>query len=373
MSPRTDPSQRSGKRHGRRILGFALGCLVVLALVEGTSSLLLFAEDLHAYESAPLAERRHTQYDRELGWVHTPGLRLPDFYGPGRSLSINAQGFRGERDVPERVERGRLRILCSGDSFTLGFGVGDDETWCARLAARDPRFESVNLGQGGYGIDQAFLWYRREAPRLEHQLQVFAFITADFGRLLSDRFQGYGKPVLRLRHGELVAENVPVPRASFAIPWLAEHREALGELRSLQLLRRLLHRVRPPAAPAESEADLPGITARIFAELERINAERGSSLVLCYLPTRGEYRGAADERLPRLVRKAAEAQGIVYVDLLEQQRRLPESEVAGLYLRKQDVAFRLGAGHLSRQGNQWVADRLYERIVEIPAVQRRLE
>lgn len=356
-----------------RSLVFVLRCLVVLALVEGASSLLLFAGSVQPFASDRLAERRHTRYDPMLGWVHTPGLQLPDFYGPGRSLSINAQGFRGRSDVAERVPAGRLRIVCSGDSFTLGYGVDDEQTWCARLEARDPRVESVNMGQGGYGIDQAYLWYRRDGNRLEHQVQVFAFITADFGRLLSDRFQGYGKPVLRLERGELALENTPVPRAAFAIPWLAEQREALNSLRSLQLLRRLLHGWRAPAAPAESQVDLPGITTAIFAELARLNAEKGSTLVLVYLPTRAEYGRALDARLPALVRNAAAALGIVHLDLLEAQRRLPEPEIASLYLSQQDVNFPEGAGHLSARGNQWVADRIYERIVEIPAVRRRLD
>ena len=135
-------------------------------------------------------------------------------------------------------DRRPARIVCSGDSFTLGYGVDDEQTWCARLEAREPRFETINMGQGGYGIDQAYLWYRRDAAMLDHHVQVFAFISADFGRLLSDRFQGYGKPVLRMKQGALVLENTPVPRAAFALPWLAEHRAAFDELRSLALLRR---------------------------------------------------------------------------------------------------------------------------------------
>jgi lysophospholipase L1-like esterase len=375
MSPPDAPSQRSNARRGRlrRGLGFGLACVAVLALVEGASSLLHFAGSLRALGTSPLAERRHTRYDPTLGWVHTPGVRLADFYGPGRSLTINAQGFRGRREVAARVAEGRTRIVCSGDSFTLGYGVDDEQTWCARLEAREPRFETVNMGQGGYGIDQAYLWYRRDAAMLDHHVQVFAFITADFGRLLSDRFQGYGKPVLRVKQGELVLENTPVPRAAFALPWLAEHRAAFDELRSLALLRRGLAWLRPAPPDVASQPDLPGLTAAIFAALARLNAEKGSQLVLCYLPTRAEHGGALDARLPVLVRRTAEALGIAYVDLLEAQRGLPPAQIASLYLDAQDLPYAQSAGHLSVAGNQWVADRLYERIVELPAVRGRLE
>ena len=76
-----------------------------------------------------MAERRHTEYDAELGWVSVPGHAVPDIYGPGRSITINRQSFRNKREFPERAPAGKLRVICSGDSFTLGYGVDDDATW----------------------------------------------------------------------------------------------------------------------------------------------------------------------------------------------------------------------------------------------------
>ena len=60
----------------------------------------------------------------------------------------------------------------------------------------DPRLETLNMGQGGYGVDQAYLWYKRDAAKFEHQVHLLAFITDDFVRMQSDRFRGYGKPVI---------------------------------------------------------------------------------------------------------------------------------------------------------------------------------
>jgi hypothetical protein len=376
MPPRDDPTRRSRSRRSwlGRAIAFAAGCLVVLVVVEGASSLLLLAKALWADAPGAVAERRHTQYDPDLGWVHTPGLRLPDFYGPGRTLTINAQGFRGEQDVARRVPPGKLRIICSGDSFTLGYGVGDGETWCAQLAARDPRFESVNMGQGGYGIGQAYLWYARDGSALEHHLHVFAFITADFARMLSERFQGYGKPVLRVRQGELVTENVPVPRIRYAMPWLLSRRKVLDELRSLQLLRSLKPK-QPGAAsgPNGSHEELPQVASRIFAALQRLNAQKGSELVLVYLPMRAEHGGALDERLPRFVRKAARMRGIAYVDLIEELGRLPAQEARSLYIRPEDSGFPGAEDHLNPRGNAWVAARLHARIAQLPSLQEKPE
>jgi len=164
-----------------------------------------------------------------------------------------------------------------------------------------------------------------------------------------------------------------VPRASYAVPWLVSRRETLEELRSLKLLRSLLKRLRPPPAPDASQADLPQVASRVFAALQRLNAKKGSELVLAYLPMRGEYRGARDERLPGFVRKAARKRGIAYVDLIEELGKLPAQEVRSLYGEKEELGFPGAEGHLSARGNEWVAALLHERIAQLPSVQRRLE
>jgi len=204
-------------------------------------------------------------------------------------------------------------------------------------------------------------------------VHVFAFISADFARMLSERFQGYGKPVVRVRDGKLVTENVPVPRASYALPWLVSRRGALEELRSLQLLRSLLKRPPAPPAPDASQGDLPQVEWRIFAELQHLNAQEGSELVLAYLPMRGEYRGALDERLPSFVRKAARARGIAYIELIEEFGKLPAQERRSLYIEQKELGLPGAEDHLSARGNEWVAALLHERIAQLASVRRRLE
>ncbi len=110
-----------------------------------------------------------------------------------------SRAFAGsDRQRPDL--RPARRLVCSGDSFTFGYGVGDEATWCALLATIPPGIETVNMGQGGYGLDQAYLWYRRDGLHLGHQVHVMALITRDFERMASDRFVGYGKPLLSSPH-----------------------------------------------------------------------------------------------------------------------------------------------------------------------------
>ena len=125
-------------------------------MLEGLCSLGLFAVDLAAGGRRPVAERQHTEYDAELGWINRPSLSIPDLYGPGRSLHTNSLCLRATCEYQNKVAPGVVRLLCSGDSFTLGYGLDDQDTWCAKLESRRPglgnhRFGHKTRGQGEGG------------------------------------------------------------------------------------------------------------------------------------------------------------------------------------------------------------------------------
>src|SRR5262249_33225518 len=126
-------------------------------------------------------------------------------------FTINAQGFRARETYERAVPAGKYRIVTLGDSYTMGYGVGDDATYPARMQALCPALQTVNMGQGGYGVAQDYLWDKRDGTKLDANLLVFAFIAHDFYRMSADNFIGYAKPVLRLKNNALAVENVPVP------------------------------------------------------------------------------------------------------------------------------------------------------------------
>jgi hypothetical protein len=201
-------------------LAFKLGvavlfCAVLLVALEGAASIARAWKDAGA---APVVlALLHSRHDPDLGWSHRPSVHVADLYGPGRSLTTNARGLRASEEYARAVPAGRYRVLCVGDSFTLGYGVDDAGTYEAELERQEPRLQAVNMGQGGYGVDQAYLWYARDGGKLDHDLVVFAFIATDFDRMLTARFGGrLEKPLLRVADGKLVADNVPVPKSASA-------------------------------------------------------------------------------------------------------------------------------------------------------------
>ena len=330
----------------------------LFALLEGVASLLFIGNQVR--RATGLRERQHSTYDESIGWVSLPNVNLPNLYGPGVSLRTNAQGFRADHDIAKEVPAGKTRILCSGDSFTLGFGVSNDEAWCHRLGALDPRLETVNLGQGGYGLDQAYLWYKRAGAPLDHQVQLLSFITDDFRRMQSERFLGYGKPLLGMRGDSVLQLNKPVPQTSAFSRWKATQDHAIGNLNVVRLYNRVFHRDEqgPPADTIKARDDASRrIAAGIFADLARVNREKKSQLVLVYLPGQSDYKTngpAAEWR--RFVGEEAAKQGVVFIDLIETIRHVPPTELDDFYLPD---------SHYSVAGNAWVAEAVYKELARV--------
>jgi lysophospholipase L1-like esterase len=344
------------------------GAILVFGLLalEGAANVILLVEQLTVPLRHPLAERQHTRYDPSLGWVNIPNFFSPDLYGPGAYVRINSQGFRNEHDFAVDPPPGKMRVICSGDSFTFGYGVANNQTWCTLIETKSPMLETVNMGEGGYGIDQAYLWYKRDARALHHRLQLFAFITGDFVRMQSYNFEGYGKPLLIAQGKELKVTNVPVPRRSeFALLRL-QARAFAGGLATSRLMREFAQSATHKSqGPAQTNPQTAQTTAAgIFTELAHLNQERGSSLILVYLPV--ENMNAGGIKLWReAVREIAATNGIPLVDLNEDFQRLPAQERSQMFIPYGVLNYLAAAGHYSVKGNQFIADRIYEHLTDL--------
>ncbi len=329
--------------------------LLLLFVIEGAASYVLTGVDVA--RSSAIPERRHTEYDDELGWVNLPDIYIADMYGPGVYLQTNRQRFRNARDFAREVPDGYTRVICSGDSFTLGFGVDNDNTWCSLLGSGAESLESVNMGQGGYGIDQAYLWYMRDGAGLDHQLHLFAFITEDFWRMGRDSFQGYGKPLVVVQDGDLHTRNQPVPRTSYAVPWITRSLPILSELSTVQLADGILHRLFGSDEEGTSVQSIQAVASTIFEKLQRTNHAKGSRLVLVYLPAPEDYMGAADtEDWRSFAAREAEKRSIPYVDVVAEMRKIPPEELKLMFGPH---------AHYSEAGNAFVADVLRRELAEL--------
>lgn len=271
--------------------------LLLMMLLEGGSGFILLARALKRGDpQLAMRNQRHARYDSELGWASTPGFSVPDMYGPGAGLHIDARGFRtGGKGESHDAVSGPLAV-CSGDSFTFSPGVGDDRTWCALLESLTPGLTTVNMGQNGYGLDQVYLWYMRDGAKLAHDVQLLAYITDDFRRMQLSTVFGFAKPGLEIRNDSLVTTNTPVPpyEAYTNRFWTGVVvRSELRLVRLFHLVRdKLADRIRPASDTGDGAArdSLTWMKVRrIIDELARINKAKGSTLVLVHLPVIEDY------------------------------------------------------------------------------------
>ena len=355
----TDPGPGGSRRRRDLLLPVLLSILAplcALALVEGFVSLGLVAYDL----SAAVALRDPvgwTGYDSLLGWTSKPNLALPDAFGTGAALTTNAAGRRDPGRPEARGERGEVRLVCSGDSYTFGLGVGDEETWCAVLARLDSRLETYNLGEIAYGLDQSYLRFRRDGVALDGNIHVLAFIWDDFRRMRGTRFLGFDKPTLALEGGTLRPENVPVPRLSSDMPrladWLYAAGAALRGLRTARVVARMQSASRSP--DGEPAADpLAAVVERMLQEVDSIDRAHHARFVLVHLPTARDAAtpeaAAWAERLPGIV----ERQNLDYLDLESDYRALSAEDREGLISPAH--------GHYSAAGHAWAAERILAHL-----------
>ncbi len=363
------PDSASPKRSfGPRLLLMVAVPLLLLAALEGLCSLCLFVIDIPNHGQRPMAERHHTEYDAELGWIHRPSVTLEDLYGPGRTLTVNSQRVRAKRDYATQIPAGKGRIVCSGDSFTLGYGVDDEEAWCRLLETRHPNLEVINMGQGGYGIDQAYLWYQRDGQQWEHQVHLFAFIYDDFQRMRKADFSGYGKPRLTMQDGVPVATDVPVAERSFASSWVSQNH---GLLRRLSLVDAGWRLVGPDedsssGPPPLEFAEMLEVALGCFQSLQKQHVAANRTLVAVWLPTRSEHRGNSWDTLRQNFLAKLRGLGIATIDLVPDYRALEPLRMSSLFLAPGEVDFAAAEQHYSAKGNKYVARRIATELAKLP-------
>jgi hypothetical protein len=370
----TRPPPSPVRRTTTLVLYNIAATLVLILALEGMASVYYVFRD--AFVSPPVAESLYTAYDRDLGWVNLPNIYLPNMYGPGKYLRTNSQRFRNNKDFTTVAAAGKTRIVCSGDSFTLGFGVDNDHTWPQLLATRNPNIETVNMGQGGYGADQAYLWYKRDGAVLDPDIQIFALIAPDFYRMQHAAFNGYGKPMLTVKNGHLATTNVPVPRSMEVwSPRLARATSALSNLSLTRLLRKVF-RLDTAAAVTRTQQNRSQETSSVLTymldDLLATNQGQNTLLVLAYLPTREEYSADLGSAWRNFLADYAHQRGILYLDFADDFHHLSPEQLDEFFIARGAIDFPGAAGHYTDAGNAFVADLFYRRLLANPDAAAKL-
>jgi hypothetical protein len=151
-------------------------------------------------------------YDADLGWSYKAlGSSPPLYYADRKGVRCSKSDF--EKAITDSTARlpDSVDFICIGNSFTHGDEVIFEETWPFYLGKYMNK-TFVNLGVGGYGIDQATLRYLKSAPK--SKVVLLGLISGDLDRAYT---QIYGlprgglktKPIFNFENNDVNILNVP--------------------------------------------------------------------------------------------------------------------------------------------------------------------
>ncbi|MSR47520.1 MAG: SGNH/GDSL hydrolase family protein [Planctomycetes bacterium] len=259
-------------------------------------------------------------------------------------------------------------MVC-GDSFAFGTGVADDETWEIELERLDPRLETVNFGVGGYGLDQAWLRYRRDGARVEHRLVIVAFITEDLVRMVTPMPWGADRPWLGITGDELEVRNVPVIKSPHVLRSVRQAGFFARELYLGKVICRLAEDDAASRAADDREASMSQLTLRLITEFDALAQQRGAHVVFVHLPIESERGGGSIDALRSEFAAKAAAVGADWIDLLAEFRALSDADHARLFLHRPAAA----AGHYDVAGTAFIGALLHQKLHALAAVKERLD
>jgi len=167
-------------RRAFKLVAFSLTPTVLLLLLA-EAGLRATGLDVMPGTGSGLVEEQFgiMRVDPDLFWSLRPNLARSY---RGQLLRTNSLGLRGPEVGPKAP--GERRILLLGESTTFGFGVGEDETYAARLQAlldeQPGRHSVVNAGVPAYTLFQSTIYLAERGLALEPDVVAIYHLANDF-------------------------------------------------------------------------------------------------------------------------------------------------------------------------------------------------
>jgi len=291
-------------------------------------------------------------YDPLLGW------RLPDYQAGiyfGGTITTGEVGVRMNSDTVAEVPRGA--ILAVGDSFTMGFGVADADSWPARLESLLGR-PVVNAGVAGWGVDQMVLRAEFLVPVLRPRALVVGIFELGVLRNAYEAFGPGYKPYFHVENGQAELRGTPVPLAqpeytddvfrSFFGHSFVVHRLMLRWRRDEWLKER-----RPLFKQLYDDEKGLEITCYLMDRLVRLQDQHDLGILVLMQYSADAFTQDAPPWPSQEVLTCAEERGLATVDSWSLIKKIADSDPKRFKrLWRQENR---SLGHLSPQGNQLVA------------------
>ena len=123
---------------------------------------------------------KKNNYSYYLGWDKKPKQQNYDVIdGEKKFYSTDKKGFRYSNNKNKKNT-----IATFGDSYTFCRHVKDNETWQEIICCKKKIFIS-NYGVGNYGLDQAYLKYKKTKLSKNTKIVIFGFVPETICRIQS--------------------------------------------------------------------------------------------------------------------------------------------------------------------------------------------
>lgn len=314
-------------------------------------------------------------YDDKMGWSVGPNRHSANGLYRSGPDAIRVP----DEEVTFTISKEKTAIVLVGDSFTFGEEVRYEETWGYHLGELlGDGIQILNFGVPGYGVDQAYLRYAKDARRWKPKVAIFGVFKHDLLRTLTvypflahpQWDLPFSKPRFMVSDGKSVLLNDPPLRPEaifshesiFELPFLAldqgykESNWQTSFYHSSYLFQMFVS-VFPgwsAMAPDFSEKAIVSTNASILNSFALLTAQEEVVPIIVYFPLRSDLNNGRTSAPPMVIRSMQEA-GIAYVD----------SSLCVLDVPRRDRF--MPGGHLTPLANKAMADCL------LPFVQHALK
>jgi len=293
---------------------------IAARLVPGIPSMVRSLEPERAWEDRFL-EMMHRDGTLVMGGFHRPHPTRGWTVAPSAhqivdrfTYTTNERGYRSLRSYTP--DPAKYTVLAIGDSFTFGIDTNDAETWPHLLEARDARLNVINLGVGGYGVDQMDVTLQETIGVYHPDLVIVAFIGDDLRRTFLS-FRDYKKPRFLLRGFTRLALGSTVLPANGPLP-----------------------------------ADAMELDTRLLDQMRDVSRQNGADFLPVYL-SYGE--GLFDAKLAE--------EGEEYLRTYGEHARVATLDTRPAFLRQHRLDW--VKGHYQGRENQVVSGAIYKQILPL--------
>ncbi len=248
-------------------------------------------------------------YELEM-WKYATDVKVRDLrpdmghkHGANRDTSLmnvgvrtNQFGFRGP-PIPEKAAPGVARIAFVGDSTTMGWGVAEKDTFAhqviARLQQQGRKVDGFNEGVGNWNTTQELTNFLDTGLKMKPDIVALTYFINDGEPMPSYPHESWldlhsaAWIVLNYRLDSLIRQFGPRP------DWKHYYRNLYRD-------------------------DAPGwqATQKALAEFGQIAKTTGMKIIVFHLPELREFKPYPFQDVTDKVKKAVDAAGLPFVDLL---------------------------------------------------------